>query len=109
MYFDPQVTKILQLEAALELEKSKRQEAEMAAEKRSSELDDADNMLIRWLSSGGTDLLVELGGFGAHEALVEHECDVEPELILEAARQATTAEGSMPGSGMVHGIYVVHS
>lgn len=80
---------------------SLRQRTEVPSQ--SDETNNADSILIQWLSSGGTDLLVELGGLGAHEALIEHDCTVAQDVMLELARAPVQDEGLMPGTGMLHG------
>ena len=63
-----------------------------------------DSLLIRWLESGGTELLVETAGYGAAAASKSRDTDVDPAVLLEAASAAIRNEDALPGTGMLHAV-----
>ena len=84
-----QATRITELEATLEEEKAKVVAAEASASAAAAaaaaaedQHADADDVLIKWLSMHeGRELLVEMVGLGAHEALVQRECDGDDDQV----------------------------
>jgi predicted nuclease with TOPRIM domain len=107
-----QATRITELEATLEEEKAKVVAAEASASAAAAaaaaaedQHADADDVLIKWLSMHeGRELLVEMVGLGAHEALVQRECDGDDDQarLMDAARETASDDDSIPGTGMLH-------
>lgn len=97
--------RVTELEAALEAEKAKVGALEASAAAAADEQQHADDVLISWLSmEEGRELLEEMCALGAHQALVDKDCDGDEDQarMMDAARDAARDEDVIAGTGMLH-------
>eukprot|EP01046_Picozoa_sp_COSAG06_P004323 COSAG06_NODE_180_length_20940_cov_7.005758_5_plen_426_part_00 len=65
---------------------------------------DSDTLLIRWLESGGTEVLAECAGYGAAAAAKSRGADVSATSLLAAAAAATRSDDALPGTALLHAV-----